>query len=134
MLHIRESQLDVFGHRLREAFIRRMITYVATEFPDQHRDLGEAGTRQLIEHTIETGRRHAIETEGGVAVLLQLTLMFGQDFERSPDAAWANDLIATHSVPESLRMRMIRERLTARTQGRSIVRYTFPEAKSSADS
>ena len=87
----------------------------------------EAGVHGLLQAVIEEGRSWRIESEGAVAVLLQLTLMFGPRFERSPDARWAQTLIANTTVPESLRMQMIRDRLAARTQGRSVVRHPASE-------
>lgn len=100
-----------------------MAQYARTDFPAAYQQLGETGVLALLRSVIDTGRPLGIESEGSLAVLLQLTLMFGPQFERSPDAGWAQTLMANRSVPESLRMQMLRDRLTSRTQGRSIVRH-----------
>lgn len=127
MLVIRSPQLASLALAGDEQFEIRMAQYVQTDFPSSYRQLGEAGVHGLLQAVIEEGRSWRIESEGAVAVLLQLTLMFGPRFERSPDARWAQTLIANTTVPESLRMQMIRDRLAARTQGRSVVRHPASE-------
>lgn len=120
---IRTPQLDSLALARDEQFAKRMAQYARTDFPAAYQQLGETGVLALLRSVIDTGRPLGIESEGSLAVLLQLTLMFGPQFERSPDAGWAQTLMANRSVPESLRIQMLRDRLTSRTQGRSIVRH-----------
>jgi hypothetical protein len=123
MLTIRKEQLRFFSRESDEKFIGKMVDYVRSEFPLQFQELGVDGTRSLIEKVMALGLQHRIESPGAMAVLLQLSLMFGEKFEHSHEAAWANQMLATHSVPDTARMDMIRARLTSVTQGRSMRKF-----------
>lgn len=132
MLTIRNTQLDALGADRGGAFVSRMLAYIRGDFPSRFEELGEQGVRRAIADATAFGETNGVRTEGGIAVLLQLTMMFGPAFERSPDAAWANALLVNQSVPESLRVSMIRDRLTARTGGRSIARHQLHEEASAS--
>lgn len=124
MLIIREEQLHLFGQVFTDQFTDRMVPYVKRDFPAQAKQLTEPGIRALIKEVLDLAELHKFESEGAVAALLQLTLMFGLKFRRSPDSAWANALLSNVSVPDPVRMDMIRTRLTANSQGRATVPFT----------
>jgi hypothetical protein len=126
MLTIRKEQIHVISQPSDEAFIDRMVAYVRGDFPRQFEEMGPDGVRAFIREVMALGLRHEVEAGGAMAVLLQLTLMFGMNFERSPDAAWANELLSMVSVPDKVRMEMIRTRLASATQGRAIRKFTPP--------
>ncbi len=95
MLTIRKERIHVISRRSDEEFIDRMTTCVRGDFPHQFEELGPARVRAFTQEVMALGLRHEVEAGGAMAVLLQLTLMFGMNFERSPDAAWAKELLAT---------------------------------------
>ena len=100
-----------------------MATSVAADYPDRFRDVGDAGIRQLINRAIETGRQYGIETEGAVAVLIQLMIYFGERFELSPDRDWAFEMLAHPVAPPTLRISLVRDRMLARSQGRMVTQF-----------
>lgn len=123
MLVIRDKQLNALAEMRTTQFVERMVEYVAADFPHPFATLKEEGVRNWIADILQFGARHRIESNGALAVLLQLTMMFGARLERSPDAEWAIEFLAKESVPDTLRLRMIRDRLSAYTQGRAIRKF-----------
>ena len=121
MLVIRTEQVAVFRADAQRRFAERMRAYIAEEYPARYQTLGDEGTRQLIQKGIEAGERHGIDTEGATAVLIELMLDFGERFERTPDRAWAERILARPDLPGQVKVTAVRERLTERTGGRPIV-------------
>ncbi len=124
MLTIRSAQLQALERDARERYVDRMVDSVAKDYPRQFEAMGATGTRDLVVHAIEKGRKNHVETEGGVAVLLQLMIEFGEDFENSPDKAWADEVLAHPKLPAQLKARLMRERMRARSHGRVVARFT----------
>jgi hypothetical protein len=83
--------------------------------------MGEAGTRELTDRTLRAAANHGIENSGGILVLLDLQLQYGERFERSPDAEWARNMLAHPSLPGHIKMAAIQDRFDARTGGRKLV-------------
>ena len=123
MLTIREDQMAAFAAVSRESFEDRMTAAIAEGYPAKYAELSEAGTRQFVRRAIETGARHNVRTEGGVAVLIELTIEFGEGFALAPDRTYARKTLAHPALPEVVKLAAIRERLTARTQGRTLDRF-----------
>src|SRR5262245_14422117 len=115
MLVIRKEQVAVFRADAQRRFAAGMQAYIAAEFPGRYQALGDEGTRLLIQKGIEAGERHGIDTEGATAVLIELMLDFGARFERSPDRAWAERILARPDLPGQVKVAAVRERLTERT-------------------
>lgn len=121
MLTIRDEQLEALNAAKLQRFEERMAQYVAAEYPRRYASLMEEGTRRLIRNGIEFGTHHGIETEGALAVLIELMVEFGMQFERSPDRAWAERMLALSSIPGPIKVAAIRERFDERTGGRRIL-------------
>jgi hypothetical protein len=120
-LLIRNEQMAVFSAQYQQSFEDRMAANIMRDLPDRFREVGEA--KQLIARAIETGRRYGIETEGAVAVLIQLMICFGENFELSPDRKWAFDMLAHPVAPAVLRISLIRDRMMSRSQGRVVTPF-----------
>ena len=123
-LVIRSEQMTVLGEASVSSFENRMLRQSAAAYPDQYSEMGETGLRNLIRRVIKTARAHGIDTEGGVAVLLELMILFGEKFERSPERKWANEMLRDPDLPGLLKIRLIRERIMSSTQGRPVVPYS----------
>jgi hypothetical protein len=106
-----------------EQFVERMAHHIAVEFPRHYEEMGEAGTREFISEAIKKGRRHQVAAQGAVAVLIELMLDFGRDFERSPERAWAKTMLDHPTLPDAVKMGAIRDRMMARTGGRRILPF-----------
>jgi hypothetical protein len=123
VLKIREEQIHLLGLRRRHEFVERMLRHVAHEYPGEYERLSGPGARALVERAIDTGATHGMRTEGAVAVLIQLMVCFGAEFERSPDRSWGLRMLAHATLPGSLKARMMAERMLGRTHGRPIVPF-----------
>jgi len=123
-LVIRSEQMKALGEASVASFEDRVLRQTATAYPDQYSEMGESGLRSLIRRAIKTARAHGIDTEGGVAVLLELMILFGEKFERSPERKWANEMLRDPDLPGLLKIRLIRERIMSSTQGRPVVPYS----------
>jgi hypothetical protein len=106
-----------------EQFVERMANHIAVEFPTRYEEMGHAGTRQFISEALEIGRQHQVVSRGAVAVLIELMLDFGRDFERSPDRAWAKTVMDHPTLPDGAKMGAIRDRMMTRTGGRRILPF-----------
>jgi hypothetical protein len=127
---IRVEQMSAFSRAARQQWEERMVRYIETNFPSRYRDMGEAGARQFIQRAVEKGAGFGIETEGAVAGLIELMIAFGEQFELSPDKAWANRMIANREAPAELRIASMRERMMARTEGRIVVPHKMSQTGS----
>jgi hypothetical protein len=122
MLQLRKEQIRaIHGDALRE-FEDRVIAIVAVDYPAVHAELGEDGTRRLVDHAIDFGATHRVVTEGGVTALVMLMIQYGEAFERSPDAGWAQGLLEHPTLPEPLKIDLLLQRMAGRSQGRVVVR------------
>ncbi len=122
MLTIRREQLSALGAQAVESFVQRMVGYLADEYPGVAERMGPAGLSDLVRKALQTAAEQRVRHEGAVAVWIELQLQFGPDFERSPDRAWARNIMAHRSLPDYIRVGLVRDRLTARTAGRPVVR------------
>jgi hypothetical protein len=122
MFVIRQAQLEVFEHDAREEFVGRLVAHLAMTRPQVCESLGEGATRDFVRRVVERGTKHGIDTEGGVASLADLMLQVGEDFERSPDRAWAQKLLAHPTLPGVLKIDALVARIGGQTQGRIVER------------
>jgi len=122
MLTLRRPQISAFGDEARRELEDRIVGVVASDYPSAYAELGEEGTRQLVDRAIELGAAHRVVTEGGVAALAILMVQYGEAFERSPDAEWARGLLEHPTLPEPLKLDLLLQRMAGRSQGRVIVR------------
>jgi hypothetical protein len=120
-LLIRNEQMAIFSDFYKQSFEDRMAANIMRDHPERFRETSQA--KQLIARAIETGRQYGIETEGGVAVLIQLMICFGENFELSPDRKWAFDMLAHPVAPAVLRISLIRDRMMSRSQGRVVTPF-----------
>src|SRR5690606_6501131 len=99
-----------------------LLAHLATHYPQDHERLGDGGLRRHVDLTIELGARHRIVGEASVVTLAELLLEHGESFERSPDQAWARTILEHPRLPGVLKVRVLAERLRARSRGRRIAK------------
>lgn len=121
MLIIRNCQLDIFRDQAIDLFVARMVVRIAEQYPARFAQLGESGVRNLVGSTIDHGRELGIVTSGAVTVLIDLVVQFGEGLAMSPDRAWAMKLLAHPSLPDYIKVDIVRERLTASSGGRVLM-------------
>jgi hypothetical protein len=121
MLTIRPEQMAVFRTMAGMQFRDYLLDQLSVAYPAHFDALGEPGVRDLIEFAISTGKTHGIENRGEVAVLCELMLRFGRNFELSPDRAWARKILAKPAIPGDLKVSILSERMESTTGGRIIL-------------
>ena len=124
MLVIRRDQLTVFADRARQRFENELVQTIAAELEPKFALLGEAEVRRLIGVAIEHGAALGIVSQGAVAILVELMMQFGENFELSPERQWAQNMLAHPTLPDHVRMDAIRGRLTAQMQGRVLMPWS----------
>jgi len=127
ILTIRAPQMDALGLGRKRSWEDQVVAYIANDYPFRYEEMGEAGARKLIQPAVKAGAVVGIESESSVAGLVELMVAFGEDFERSPDGAWAKRMMKNEMAPGELRVHLMRDRMMTRTQGRAIVAFK-PEA------
>lgn len=131
MLTIRNAQLGDLRQFAVNRFVDHVTMHLAVEFPRHYSSLGEDGAREFVQRVIRIGAGCEVTTMGAVAVLVELLLQFGERFERSPDSVWANNVLATSTLPDYLRVEAIRQRLSLGTGGRVLVPVSEPTGEMS---
>jgi|GEM_PF-1035979 len=128
MLTIRQSQLDIFSGFRQKIWEDRMVDIVARDYPNRYLEFGEPKVRQSIQFAVKRGGEFGIDTETSIAVLIELMIAFGQEFELSPERAWARRMMANPAAPPDLRLHLMRDRMMTATHGRPVVAHKFPAA------
>ncbi len=121
MLVIRDAQLGVFKGQAIARFEDAMLARIRTAFPLKYECLGESPAREFIRRAIRSGANHKVTTRGAVAVLIELMLQYGEQFELSPDQSWAWKILTHGTLPAHLKVDTIRDRFEPLSQGRLIV-------------
>lgn len=123
MLKIRHVQMGLFENAAGESFVDEMVHFVASDYPRQFAAMNEEGIRSLVRRVIKLGNDNYVETKGGIATLIALTLQFGEEFRHSPDRKWALAMLARPDLPASLKVDFMRERMNALARGRVVVPF-----------
>lgn len=123
MLVIRQPQLDALRGQDDTQLEHRLLHALSAGYPDEVEALGLPATRSLIHHGVTTGRACGLETDAALAKLVELMVQLGEQFERSPDRARALARLHHPTMPGALKIELVEAALTARTQGRVVVRF-----------
>lgn len=121
MLTIRNRQLELLSDQRQAELVDRLVSHLAVEYPSWYRELQSTEVRAFVLGAIDLGDRHGIRTAWAVSTLVELTVEFGEGFERSDDSAWALELLRHPSLPDRLKIALLSEKLRERTGGRRIV-------------
>jgi hypothetical protein len=128
MLTIRQSQLDIFSSFRQKIWEDRMVDIIAHDYPNRYQEAGDPAVRQLIRFAVKRGGEFGVDTETSLAALVELMIAFGQEFELSPNRAWARRMMANRAAPPDLRLHLMRDRMMTTSHGRPVVAHKFPAA------
>src|ERR1700722_4186278 len=81
MVVVRDAQVRAVAQPMRAAFAERLVARLTKKFPDACAALGEEGTRAAIWHGMERADAHGLEVDRDVCAYVDLTFMFGRDFD-----------------------------------------------------
>ena len=121
MLTIRREQIHVFAAAQEREWERQLADYLAAEYPAHAQRMGDEGLLALIRRARAAGKPYRIETAGALSLWTELWLLFGDGLRRSPDRAWAENILRHDTLPDYIKVDHVRERLTSRTGGRPVV-------------
>jgi hypothetical protein len=62
-----------------------------------------------------------------MAVLIELMIQFGEDFQHSRDRQWSSEILAHPTLPAALKLTLMYTRMTELSQGRVIVPFRYSE-------
>jgi hypothetical protein len=106
MLTLRREQLLLLAAPQRERFIQYAVGYVAKHFPDQHAALGAESSRRAVADAIERAESYGFERDADVLAYVTLVFMFGRDFDRDPEHAWAGEVLRSPEGPDARMSRL----------------------------
>jgi hypothetical protein len=123
VLIIREQQMRALQAAQAAEREAPLLDWLAREYPDDWARLGEGGARALVRETIRSGVRRRITSEASLIGLLRLHVELGPGLERAPQRAWALDVLDHPTLPGALKVNLVRQRVSALTQGRRVVSH-----------
>ena len=126
MLVIRNAQMQELAATAVERFVNEVTQVIADDHPPKVDELGVPGIRAIVVRAIEKGEAMNIRNEGAVAALAELMVLFGEDFRMSPERPYAEKVLSHPTLPDYARVDLARTRMTALTQGRTVVRWDAP--------
>jgi hypothetical protein len=130
MLRIRPEQLAIFEEEALATFREEAALHLQDQHPEACEELGSAGLDAVVREALAEAMSKGIETRGAALSFIELRLMFGKDFELSPDRKWAEKILAHPTLPDYCKLEAIRERMMERTSGLVVRRSDFdPEAE-----
>ena len=124
MLVIRPQQSHTFRHSRAEQFARELAARLRSKYPSQTASLGdESALDGFVSRTLDRLTRFGVDTRGGVTVLAELMLQFGEEFERSGLREWTMTILQHPTLPGALKAQVIHERYQELTGGRGVIKY-----------
>jgi hypothetical protein len=99
MLTIRKEQMKVFGRVTMQEFEKDMVLHLMHFFPDESAAMGDKALRAHIRHAIARAKEYSVTSERDLCKYLNLTMVYGRDFDTDPNLEWMKDFLADPEVP-----------------------------------
>jgi hypothetical protein len=99
MLVIRREQLDALVATGQERFVREMMRYLRSGFPDRLETTTEPELRELVWSGMQRAFRYGLESRTAAAKFIELTVVVGPDFDKSPEAEWLLPVLEDTEMP-----------------------------------
>lgn len=109
MLTIRKRNLEVLSESIRRGRTNRLTQYIMDRFPHVfHVNNDEEQVRGIVERGNASAAEYGITNEDDVALFVDLTVMYGEDFHKEP---WAADVLASDKLTPREKMWELRHRV-----------------------
>ncbi len=95
MLVIRAEQIRIFEQQDLERFELRMLEHLVEFFPVRCGGLGQEEIRQTIRHAVQRAALFGIVIERDVAKYVDLTVIFGKNFDSDPALPWVGRILGS---------------------------------------
>ena len=124
MVTIRNQQMETLRQQEVDRFASNLVEHLltthalaATRIGSRH-DL-TAFVRRAIARVEDCG----VHSPGGITVVVELLLQFGEEFKRSPLRDWALKILEHPTLGGDLKAEKLRERHEELTGGRTVISY-----------
>jgi len=111
MLVIRSAQMRAFRDNFLQGFEKRRLEDLAQRFPTRYAELGEDGTRALIQTGIRVCEQLGAHHENDVANFIDLLVFYGESFDRDPQFAFETEPLRNPILPGDARVQLTMARL-----------------------
>ena len=92
---IRNEQFETLEDSLTGEFENEMLQHVREFTPRHCKVMDEAGLRGVIRRSVRKARQYGFTNRGPVRLFIDLTFMFGSDFDTDPLLSWAGEILKT---------------------------------------
>jgi hypothetical protein len=119
MLNIRQEQNDAFLQHRARSFECRMYAHVTRIWPAECKELGEEAVRQTIRFGVGRAQVYGLALEYDVARYVDLTFVYGRDFDKDPRLPWVRAILNDDRLDPSEKMDSVCQKAAdlARTSG-----------------
>ena len=108
MLTIRKAQMQALGRAAMQEFEKDMLQHLRQFFPDECAALGSKALREHTRHAIARAKEYGLTSERDLCKYLNLTMIYGRDFDTDPELEWMRDFLIDPDVSDpSERMRRL---------------------------
>ncbi len=111
MLTIRKRNLTVLSESIRRGRTNRLVKYIMDRFPHEFNvDNDEEQVRGIVERGNASAAGYGITDEDDVALFVDLTVMYGEDFHKEP---WAENVLLSENLTSREKVWELRNRVGA---------------------
>lgn len=111
MLTVRPESREAMQRERVEAADRRLVEYAQRRFPAVFKPQNSARSLQLVRQLRERAGEAGITREDNVANFIDLSTMYGLDFDKAP---WAADVMHNEKHTGSVKISILKRRLHKR--------------------
>ena len=105
MFRIRHEQMEALVTARKVAADCRIISYARQRFPSNFLHIDDAELRGLVDRVRVSARSYGITGEHNVAIFLDLTVMYGEDFHQ---ALWASRVLQDENLDSDSKVNSLR--------------------------
>jgi hypothetical protein len=100
MLTIRKEQMQALSRVTIQEFEKDMAQHLTQFFPDESAAMGDKALRAHIRHAIARAKEYGVTSERDLCKYLNLTMVYGRDFDTDPELEWMRDFLTDPEVPD----------------------------------
>ena len=98
MLTLRKEQVKVLGPLGMKSFEDRVVAHLHKIFPAEAQALGEPKLHDAIRYGTQRARSYSIVSERDVCKYIDLSILYGRDFDKDPNLPWAQSILENKAI------------------------------------
>jgi hypothetical protein len=103
MLTMRKAQMDILRRDASKRFAEHLARRFAALWPERASRLAEAH-RLFVDASIQRAMSYGIESQSAIARFVNLSHIWGHDFENRPEHAWALKILTNPNLKGQRKM------------------------------